>query len=296
MKKKILLAGGSGFVGDNLRRFLVGAHHEVYILTTQRNKIHSPYEIYWNPSEKKIELNDNVRFDVIVNLAGANIGEKYWTQKRKKVIWSSRIDSTRFLVDLLHAKAIFTEYFIQFSAIGFYGDRNKTLIDETSVKGTGFLSDLCESWENEVRGLDVTHSILRLGVVFSPEGGAFQKLVMTLNFKISLVFGFGNNYISWIECIDVVRMIHFMIEHRLTGVYNAVSPYPIKNLSLLRLYAKHKGIISMPLFVPKWLIKLILGDFSELLVDSQRISSKKIEQEGFKFKVSKFTHFLKLIK
>lgn len=290
--KKILIAGGSGFIGDNLRRYLLSKRYEVFILTTNSQKCSSKYEIYWNPEQKVIQLNNDSIFDSIVNLAGANIGEKYWTKKRKKILWDSRIDSTNFLRRLIESNKISCSYFLQASAIGYYGEGNSKVLSEESPKGNGFLADLTAAWEHKVLNLMVPYSIFRFGIVLNTTEGAFKKLILSLNFKIALVFGTGKNYISWIDSLDLVRMLETAIDLKLKGTFNAVSPKPIKNINLLRKYSLFNNLISIPLYVPKWILRLFLGDFSELFLLSQRVSSLKIERTGFVFKISTFDNFL----
>ncbi len=143
--KKILIAGGTGFVGEHLRRSYLSEYAEVYILTTQKSLAHQSNYIYWQPSDSIIEIKQCNQFDIIINLSGANIGEKYWTQNRKKILISSRIDSSLFLTKLIKEGKLITAHFIQTSAIGYYGDRADILLNESWNKRLGRTSTATRS-------------------------------------------------------------------------------------------------------------------------------------------------------
>jgi len=290
--KKILIAGGSGFVGEHLRRFFVSKYYEVYILSTQRNLASQSHVIYWNPYQRDIEWKESILFDAVINLAGANIGQKYWTKKRKQELVKSRIESTLFLKELIHHGQLKTNYFIQSSAVGYYGDRGSQILDETSSNGEGFLANLCHDWEQSIEDIVIPYSIHRLGVVFHPKEGAFSKLTLGLKFKILVILGRGSQIISWIDIEDLCAQFFFSIEHQLEGIYNAVAPQPVSYLYLLKKYNQKFGGISMPLVIPSFLVRFVLKDFSEMFLYSQKVSSKKIESLGMKYEVPSFRTFL----
>lgn len=290
--KRILIAGGSGFIGEHLRRLLVSKYYEVYILSTQRNLVNSTHVIYWNPYDKVIDIGDNKEFDTIINLAGANIGQKFWTKKRKEELYKSRIESTFFLKSLIQQGRLISDYFIQTSAIGIYGDRGNEKLVEDSFPGKGFLAELTLKWEESIKELSIPYSILRLGIVFSPHQGAFPKLIMGLKFKFLVIFGKGSQYISWIDIDDLCHLFSFAIDNRIKGVYNAVSPQPVEYIYLLKRYNNKYGSVSIPFIIPAFIVRFFMRDFSELFLNSQRVSSKKIEKLGFKFETLNFKYFL----
>lgn len=291
--KRILIAGGSGFLGEYLRRMFVSQYCEVYILSTQSKLSQQGHILYWSPYEKKINLKGYNSFDVIINLSGANIASHYWTKARMQELEDSRVLSTQYLVELIQTKKVKVNYFVQASAIGFYGDRESEKLTELSSKGQGFLADITQKWEAAIGSLSIPYSILRIGVVFHPKLGAFPKLIMGLKFRFMMIMGNGSQYISWIDIDDLCRMFYFAVGLQLQGTYNAVAPQSVQLIHLLKRYNKKFGGISIPIFIPSFLLRFILGKFSELFLNSQRVSSQKIVAKGFQFQVSDIPKFLK---
>lgn len=294
--KRVLIAGGSGFVGEHLRRLFVSHYYEVYLLSTQKELSTQQHIIYWLPSKNKIDLKEHNTFDVIVNLAGAGIADKLWTNKRKEELKNSRIESTMFLKEMIHNGTLKSSYFVQASAIGFYGDRGYEKLTEESTRGEGFLSLLTEQWEASISGLQIPYSIARIGIVFHPDAGAFPKLIMGLRFKFMVIFGKGRQYISWIDIRDLCELILFLSHKRLTGTFNAVSPQPVQFMYLLKKFNQKFGGISIPLTVPAFLLKLFIGNMSEVFLNSQKVSCRKIENLGFTFQSKTLALFFKSYK
>lgn len=290
--KRILIAGGSGFVGDYLRRLYLSEYVEVFILSTQKSLAVQSHIIYWQPYLEQIEWKNNQEFDTVINLSGANIGSSIWTKKRKLELEKSRIESCLFLKKLINRGELKTNYFIQSSAVGFYGDRQFLKLDENETRGEGFLANLTEKWEASLSGLNCPHVILRFGVVFHPVEGAFPKLILGLKFKFLVILGHGHQYISWIDIDDLCRMILFAEDKKLTGIYNAVSRQPIQLFYLLKKIHAKLGGINIPFVLPAFIVRFLLGDFSELFLFSQKASSRKIENEGFKFETPDFISFI----
>lgn len=289
---KILIAGGTGFVGNYLRQHLLSQYHEVYFLSRRVSDSAQSNLIFWDPSQKIIDSSVQLEFDAVVNLAGENIGSQYWTKARKELLRTSRINSVEFLKELIDDGRLKTAYFLQASAIGFYGDRAKEKLREDSAPGKGFLAELVQDWENTTNEINVPHSIMRFGIVFHSHDGAFKKMVIGLKFRICLILGTGLNYISWIDIDDLCRMILFLIEQKKVGIYNAVSPQPIQNIFMLKKFIKKFGGLTMTIMIPARIIRWILGDFSEMFLYSQKVSCRKIEEEGFDFHVKNFNDFL----
>lgn len=290
--KRILIAGGSGFVGEHLRRLLVSQYAEVYILSTQKSLATQSHVIYWQPKLEIIEWKSNREFDTVINLSGANIGSKFWTNNRKKELEKSRVESTFFLKNLINTKDLITNYFIQPSAVGYYGDRDNQKLIETEKVGDGFLATLTQKWESSIQNLNVPHVVLRIGVVFHPRQGAFPKLIMGLKFKFLVIMGKGTQYISWIDIDDLCRLILFCDEKKLTGTYNAVATQPVQLFYLLKKLHRKIGGITIPFTIPAAIVRFFLGDFSELFLFSQKASSRKIESEGFKYETPDFISFI----
>lgn len=291
--KKALIAGGSGFVGEHIRRLLVSQYYEVYILSTQPKLSSQSHILYWSPSAKEIELKGQERFDLIVNLAGAGVADKLWTKKRKEELLQSRVLSTQFLRELINEGKLQTEFFIQASAIGIYGDRGHEKMIEESAKGDGYLAYITEQWEDAIHGLTIPYAIIRIGVVFHPSQGALPKLVMGLRFRFMVIFGHGRQYISWIDVQDLCDMISYIAKNKLQGTYNAVAPQPIQFIYLLKKYNSKFGGVSIPISVPAFLLRWVVGDLSEIFLYSQRVCSRKIEKLGFVFHSASLKDFFK---
>ena len=262
--KRVLIAGGSGFVGEHLRRLFVSKYYEVFILSTQRKLSIQSHILHWSPYSETIDLKGIDSFDIVINLAGAGIADRLWTKKRKEELLNSRVKSTLFLKDLINSGKIKTDFLVQASAIGIYGDRFHEKLSEDALKGEGYLAYITEN-----------------------------KLVMGLRFKFMVIFGNGRQYISWIDVHDLCELIYFIATKKATGVFNAVSPQPVQFIYLLKKYNQKYGGISIPFIVPAFLLKWIIGDMSEVFLFSQKVSSRKIELLGFRFVSHSLAQFFK---
>ena len=291
--KRVLIAGGSGFVGEHLRRLFVSKYYEVFILSTQRKLSIQSHILHWSPYSETIDLKGIDSFDIVINLAGAGIADRLWTKKRKEELLNSRVKSTLFLKVLINSGKIKTNFLVQASAIGIYGDRFHEKLSEDALKGEGYLAYITENWEAALVGLKTQNAIVRIGIVFHPSMGAFPKLVMGLRFKFMVIFGNGRQYISWIDVHDLCELIHFIATKKATGVFNAVSPQPVQFIYLLKKYNQKYGGISIPFIVPAFLFKWIIGDMSEVFLFSQKVSSRKIELLGFRFVSHSLAQFFK---
>ncbi len=294
--KRVLIAGGSGFVGEHLRRHFLALYYEVYILTTNKRLAIEENYIYWQPSTNVFHPKGIIDFDVLVNLAGANIGEKYWTKARKKELVKSRVDSTNFIQELISNRQLKIDFLVQGSAIGIYGDRGAETLFESSSEGDGFMAFIVKKWEEAARKFEVPYSILRIGIVFHDENGAFKKLIQGLKFRICILFGNGQHYHSWIEIDDLCRMILFVSEKKLVGIYNAVCPQPVQNIYLLKRFLNKFEGRSIPIVIPKFILKFVFRDFSELILNSQRVSAAKICSTGFIFNIDSLSKFFQKYK
>jgi len=291
--KRILIAGGSGFVGEHLRRLFVSHYYEVFILSTQKQLTSQQHVLYWSPYKKEIDLRGIDSFDAIVNLAGAGVADRLWTQKRRDELLNSRVESTLFLKELITQGKLKTDFLVQASAIGIYGDRGHERLDETAHQGDGFLAKLTSHWEAATQGLPIPLSIVRIGVVFHPSQGAFPKLVMGLKFRFMVIFSHGRQYISWIDVQDLSELIYFLIQRKETGVFNAVSPQPMQYIYLLKRFNSKFGGLSIPFVIPAMVLRWLIGDLSEIFIFSQKVCSRKIENLGFQFQVRNLATFLK---
>ena len=282
----ILIGGGTGFVGSFLCRRLRRDGHEVRILTRSPKRDAEFPMFRWDILNNEIDDQAFNGVDVIVNLTGAGIADKRWSEDRKLVIINSRTQSTRLLAETITRLQLKPDLYVSASAIGFYGDRGERLLTEQDESGEGFLSKSCVLWEEaarEIEALGHPTFINRTGIVLHPDHGALQKMLLPLNAFTSTYFGDGQQYYSWIHVEDLVDLYAYAIEHRLTGIYNGTAPNPVRNKhfaeALPLAMDKRAIVISAP--VPA--LKLALGEMSHTVLDSARCSAEKIQGAGFRF-------------
>ena len=177
--------------------------------------------------------------------------------------------------------------YISAAAIGYYGERGNTLVNESSAPGEGFLAESCIAWENaikEVADAGIRTAWIRIGIVMSKQGGAMPKMLIPFYFFMGSYFGNGQQWYSWIHIDDLVSIFSHIIKQEIGGIFNAVAPNPVRQSELV---TKIAIVLKKPLFLPKipdYLLKLFLGDMSAIILESQRVCSKKIQQSGYKFK------------
>lgn len=288
MKEKVLIAGGSGLVGKRLSQLLIEQGYEVSILSRSQKKLDNINVIKWNPSKNQL---DKSAFDTnhIINLAGAGIADKPWTKSRKKELVESRLVSANFLFDQLQQKGIKLKSYIGASAIGYYGDGGDTLQNESDTPAVdSFMTRLCSDWEEAHQNFNTIAdqvSILRIGIVLSTLGGAYPKMRMTFKFGFGSYFGSGEQYYSWIHIDDLSNMfIHLMKSNQEGSIYNAVSPNPLTNKALTHAIKDTLGIKGIVMPAPSFILKSVMGQLSRVILNSNRVSSQKIEDVGFDFK------------
>ena len=297
---KVLITGATGLVGQAIVKVLHQKGIPVNYLTTSKKKIISTEDFqgfYWNPSKEEIDLDcfDNVQ--AIINLAGTNIAKR-WTPKHKKKVLSSRINSLRTLKKGLgksNNKEV--ECLISASAIGIYPNSISEYYDENETKvDSGFLGEVVQKWEAEAdtfKKLNIDVAKIRIGLVLSKDGGALPRMAMPIKNFVGAPIGSGEQWQSWIHIKDLAQMFVFAVENNLKGVYNGVAPNPVTNAKMTKELAK---IMERPLWlpnVPAFLLKTFLGKMSTLVLASQRVSSKKIEEEGFSYQYVNICQALK---
>ena len=280
---KILLSGSSGLVGSALTESLFASGHTITCLQRDKNKEGT----LWNTEALDI-TNPDTFFDVVIHLAGENLAEGRWTDAKKKRIVDSRINGTRELVDFLiqHNKA--PKLILAASAVGFYGNRAGETLNEMSSKGTGFLSDICLDWENEVNKLENHGSRvvnLRFGMVLSPKGGGLHKMLPAFKAGLGGVIATGMQYVSWVSIRDIAGIVSFLMEDEtIKGPINVVAPQPTTNETLTKTLGK---VLGKPTFfkVPGFMAKLLFGAemTNEMLLTSTRATPEKLVSAGYKF-------------
>ena len=298
---KVMVTGATGFIGNELVKKLNEKGHEIVVLTRNADSARFRIPVHcetvtWDPCRKSLEPSVLKGVDAVINLSGENIADGRWSSERKRELIDSRVYSVRRLVDAISSMDRKPQSFISCSAIGFYGDRGDELLNEAASKGHGFLSDVCQVWEDEILKADdlgVRTVAYRVGMVLGHDGGALNKMLPPFKLGAGGKLGSGSQWMSWIHIKDLVDMLIYAAENpSVDGIYNAVSPNPVKN----REFTKTLGqVLKRPtLFpVPKFVLKTILGELSELLLGSQRVDSKKISNTGFEFQYAHLEDALK---
>lgn len=291
--KKILIAGGTGFVGKALIKHLVNCGYMVNVLT-RRNKISSMENIRYFEWDIKKGFIDEKAFEgvsKIINLTGANITEKRWTEKRKVEIIESRTKAIDLLFTYVKTRNFSIDIFISSSAVGYYGAiTTDEIFTEKSNNGSEFLASVCRKWEKtalQFDSLGVATVILRKGVVLGRDGGMYQKLAPLAKLGINTSLGNGRQYLPWIDIRDLVRLYEFILKtDELSGVFNAVSSEHIMMNDFSKALLRSFGKTSFLPNVPAFLVRLFLGEMSVMLLKGSRVSNYKIKQTGFKFEYS----------
>lgn len=287
----ILITGGTGLVGTALTELLLQKGYKVVILSRKKRKSnHANLQYaFWDTEEGIIEEGIISSADYIVHLAGENVAEKRWTKKRKEEILTSRIQPGKCIVKALSKTPNNVKAVISASAIGWYGpDSNNGSFVETDPHYNDFLGETCFQWENSMSGINemgIRLVTLRLGIVLSEKGGALKEFMKPLAFGIAACMGQGNQMISWIHLDDLCNMILYAIENQqMKGVYNAVSPNPVSNKTLIgELKKEMKKAFSLSISIPTWFLKLLLGELSIEILKSTTVSADKILKTGFLF-------------
>lgn len=286
---KILITGATGLVGSAIMEECRKRGDEVHFLTTSKNKLTQSDGVkgfYWDPSRGEIDLTCFEGVDTVINLAGANIAKR-WTSSYKQEILQSRTDSLNTLKKGIEQSKPSLVSFVSASAVGFYPSSQTELYDEEFPHaGDDFLGQVVKAWEKEasaLEGFGFPVAKVRIGLVLSPHDGVLPQLMRPIKFYAGAPLGSGEQWQSWIHLKDLARLFLFLADHRVSGVFNGVAPNPVTNQRLTQEVASvmHKPLL-LPA-VPEAVLKIALGEMATLLFASQRVSSRKIEQEGFTF-------------
>jgi uncharacterized protein len=284
---RVLISGGSGLVGSALTGSLRADGHTVAHFVRPGGK-KEPGDVFWNPASAAADVPAMEGYDAIVHLSGASIAEGRWTPKRKAILRSSRVDSTRVLVDVLARLREPPKVLICASAIGYYGNRGDELLTESSGYGNDFLAILCRAWEGEAAraaSAGIRTICARFGVVLSTHGGALPKMLKPFKLGLGGRLGSGKQWMSWVMLEDAVNILRAAIENELwRGAVNLVSPNPVRNVEFTRALA---GSLHRPAIfpAPAVALRLALGEMADaLLLASQRVRPEKLIQNRYKFR------------
>ncbi len=290
---KIVIAGGTGFVGSALSQFLIQGSHSLSILTRRpkqpRLVTSSPSLSYVSWDAKSlgpwIQILEDA--DALINLAGEGIADKRWSRKRKDEILLSRIQTTQILVEAMRRMRKPPQTLINASAVGYYGNVETGELTESSPKGKGFLADTCSLWEKaaeEARDLGIRTVRLRIGIVLEKEGGALKKMLLPFRCFAGGPLGSGRQWVPWIHRDEVVRIIDFILqEQKISEAINCVSPNPVT----MKQFCDTLGrVLKRPSWapVPAPALRLLLGEMAELLLGGQCALPAELIKAGYAFR------------
>lgn len=285
--KKILISGATGLVGRKLARKLFERGYKVEILVRSKPE-NSEFKSYvWDYEKNHLEEGALNNTYIFIHLAGASISER-WTESYKKEIYSSRIDSAQFVYEEMQKRKIYPEAVISSSAVGIYGQTtSQQIFTENDQPSNDFLGKVCKDWEEKAFQFQKLGSrvvCVRTSTVLSEKGGALEVLKKPIELNVGAVLGNGEQYFPWIHIDDLVNIYFKAVEDvSMSGAYNASAPDFITNETLTKKIASHLGKKIWLPNIPKFIIKTALGEMSVLALEGSRISSKKIENAGFKF-------------
>ena len=280
---KVLISGASGLIGTELNLQLKAQGHQVVRLV--RRPARSSEELSWSPGLAPLDPAALSDIDAIINLAGATTGRIPWTKKYEKELISSRLDSTKTLVDAINACPNPPQVLISGSASGIYGDQGDAWLDESSPKGEGFLADLAYQWEEEAKLARTRVVLVRTTMVMSKKLGALGKLLPLIKLGIGGALGSGKQWWAWISLEDEARAIIHLIENETaSGAYNLTAPEPATCEQIIKELGRQLHRPTL-LKVPAFAMRLLIGKAAdELLLCSQKMKSHRLEKTGFVFK------------
>jgi len=297
MSQNILITGASGLIGSRLTELLLAKGHSVVHLGRHK-KTGGVTSFVWNVDSGVIESGALNGVTTIIHLAGAGVADKRWTKKRKNEILVSRTRSSEVLFEALQKGDHAVTSVISASAIGYYGfTDNEKIYKEDSLPGTDFLAQVTRQWEDAVdhiKTLSIRIVKLRIGIVLSEQGGALKEMAAPVKLFAGAPLGSGDQYISWIHLDDLCNMFIKAVEDKhMQGAYNAVGPYPVTNRDLTKAIAAtlHKPLLLPS--IPGAAIKLLLGEMGNLVLYGSKVSSEKIQHEGFKLQYTDLNSALK---
>lgn len=301
---KILMTGATGLVGGELTKRLVREGHEVVRLLRGGGESKSAtgpgvVDVTWDPGTGEFPESLTGKLGAVINLAGASVAEKRWTKERKAVLRSSRVETTRGLVQAMAKLQERPKVFVSASAVGYYGDRGDEVLTEGSGAGTGFLAELAGEWEAEARkaeALGVRVVLTRFGIILAKQGGALPKMMTPFKVGVGGKLGSGRQWVSWVALSDVVEILsRALTDAAFGGAVNVTSPEPVTNAEFTRVLARvmHRpAIFSVPAFA----LRLAVGEMAdEGLLASERALPETLQRGGYVFQHSRLEEALRAI-
>lgn len=290
MNQHILLTGATGMLGKDLIQSLLKRGDQVSILSRKPQQISGVKFFLWDVENQKIDVACLQGVDSIIHLAGENISTEKWTEKRKKEIIDSRVQSAQLLFKAIKENKNKVKDFLSAAAVGIYGNRGEEILSEESKAGNDFLAESCIQWEaaaDEMKALGLRVLKIRTGVVLSKDSGALPAMATPIRFFAGAPLGTGKQWMPWIHHADMNQVyLHLLDNKSLSGTYNATAPFPVTNSTITKALAKKIHRPVWPFKVPKQAMKLILGEMSAIVLNSNHTTAQKLLDTGFIFKFS----------
>lgn len=285
---RIAITGATGMIGSVLTSFLLAQGHQIAVITRRASYNHPQVSaIEWDPALGYLEIEELEGFDVVIHLAGTNVGQS-WTAEHKKSILESRVQSTKLLCESLARISSKPKLLISASAIGFYGNHPpQEILDENSPSGIGFLADVCRQWEAATHsaieaGIRVVH--MRLGVVLSKKGGALAQMWKPFQSGVGGVLGDGRQMMSWVALDEIPFCVDHLIRNaQITGAVNIVAPQAVSNAEFTKTLGQvmHRPTV---LPVPGFAIRLLFGEMGQnLLLEGAHVVPRRLQESGYQF-------------
>jgi uncharacterized protein (TIGR01777 family) len=297
---KILMAGGTGFIGKQLTDLLMKHGHELVLLTRSAGRAAAGGQpagalvaggqkarfVTWEPDDETSIVQEVNDVDAVINLAGEPIVGKRWTRDQKEKILTSRVNATQILARSVERAVSKPKVFLNASGIGFYGPRGSEILTEDSRAGDDFLANVCKAWEAEALRAEAFRLRvvrLRIGVVLAEEGGALAKLLPLFKMFLGGWIASGNQWMSWIHMSDLLHLIEYCLIHNVQGSLNAAAPQAVTNKAFSFVLAQ---VLKRPclLPVPAFVLKMMMGEAADVLFSGQRVIPKAALKIGFAFR------------
>ncbi len=285
--EKVLIAGGSGFIGRHLTARLQEAGYAVGWMSRSAGKQKDVQVFQWDVLRQRIDPAAIEWADHIIVLSGAGIADKRWTEKRKKEIIFSRVQSAQLLIYQLQQQSHSVQTVTAASAVGYYGNRGDEWLDETAAPGVGFLTESTQAWEDASIGFNlagIEPAIIRIGLVLGRESGLLKEMDKQLRWGIRPIVGNGRQFYPWIHVDDVAGIFMHAMQQKLQGVYNAVAPQPLTQNALLKAIVRARGTLALPAPAPAFVLHLMLGEMANAVLGGQRVKADEVMRSGYSFR------------
>jgi len=283
---RILITGGTGFIGKRLCQVLLQQGHELTVYSRKPFQVRLRCGVAVEPLAALDDLSLDYQFDAVINLAGEAIAAKRWSSQRKQQLLESRLLTTKALLDVMSKMTKKPGCLINASAVGFYGDQGETDVDETTTPVDDFGHQLCQQWEQlalQAEAFGVRTCIVRIGLVVGRDGGFLGKMLPPFKLGLGGRFGSGQQWMSWVHRDDLVRMMVWLLEHQeCSGIYNATAPYPVRNKDFTNILAKK---LKRPALLPmsSFVANVLFGEMAGLFLTGQRVLPRRITETDFEF-------------